>query len=493
MTAVSEGRVAMTASDAATTVRPERVWLHRYSKALVLVDSLSIVLAVGAAQLLRFGVPEAGHGYILVSLIVAACWMGALAINNSRSPRVIGAGVEEYRRVWRGTLAVFGGVAIVSMLFKLEIARGYLMIALPAGLSLLGLSRWLARRWVIREREKYGHCVTRVLVVGTPTTSRDLAVALSRDPACGYQVAGVWLPDGPPGNAVDVSCLGSFPSFGSDVSVLDALEATKSHVVAVAATDRLHGDGLRKLSWDLEKYDLDMLVAPGVVDVAGPRLHMRPVAGLPLVHVEKPQYNGAKRFQKRLFDLAVATLVLTVGSPLLIAIAITVKLTSKGPVFYRQERVGLNGKPFRMIKFRTMVDGADSMGHELLNLELLASQRDPMKFANDPRVTPFGAFLRRYSLDELPQFINVLRRDMSVVGPRPQVAREVESYDDLARRRLLVSPGITGLWQISGRSDLSWDDSIRLDLYYVENWSMAADFLIALKTAKAVFSHSGAY
>jgi exopolysaccharide biosynthesis polyprenyl glycosylphosphotransferase len=420
--------------------------------------------------------------------------MAALSINNSRSDRVVGAGAEEYRRVWLGTLWVFGGVAIVSMLFKLEIARGYLMLALPIGLILLTSSRWLARRVVARERKKFGHCITRVTVVGTPDASRDLALALGRAPGYGYQVAGIWLLDyGQTDEQMHLPGAGNVPIFSRNVCVSDAVTATNSHVVAVAATDRMIGDGLRKLSWELEKLDVDLLVAPGVVDVAGPRLHMRPVAGLPLIHVEKPRYHGAKRFQKRLFDISFSGLVLTLGAPLFIAIALAIKLTSNGPVFYRQERIGLDGEPFRVIKFRTMVDGADSLVHELLSLDLVASPRDPLKSVDDPRVTSVGRFLRRYSLDELPQFVNVFKRDMSVVGPRPQVAREVEIYDDHARRRLLVRPGITGLWQISGRSDLSWEDSIRLDLYYVENWSMAADLLIAAKTAKVVFSSAGAY
>jgi exopolysaccharide biosynthesis polyprenyl glycosylphosphotransferase len=321
-----------------------------------------------------------------------------------------------------------------------------------------------------------------------------LAVALSRAKGYGYRVAGIWLPDSDAnGQEKHIPEVGSVRTFGANVSVSDAVAATNSHVVAVAATDQFIGDGLRKLSWELEKLDVDLLVAPGVVDVAGPRLHMRPVAGLPLIHVEKPQYHGAKRFQKRLFDISFAGLVLVLGSPLFLAIALAIKLTSKGPVFYRQERIGMDGEPFRVIKFRTMVDGADALAHELMKLDLVASPRDPLKFVDDPRVTSVGRFLRKYSLDELPQFINVLTRDMSVVGPRPQVASEVENYDDHARRRLLVRPGITGLWQISGRSDLSWDDSIRLDLYYVENWSMTADLLIAAKTAKVVFSHTGAY
>jgi exopolysaccharide biosynthesis polyprenyl glycosylphosphotransferase len=317
---------------------------------------------------------------------------------------------------------------------------------------------------------------------------------LSSATGYGYQVAGIWIPEHTAvAEDMYIPELGAVPVYDSRVPVSDAVLATNSHIVAVASTDQFIGGGLGKLSWELEKLDIDLLVAPAVVDVAGPRLHMRPVAGLPLIHVEKPRYHGAKRFQKRFFDVSFSSAVLLLGSPLFLAIALAIKLTSKGPVFYRQERIGMDGEPFRVIKFRTMVDGADALAQELMNLDLVASPRDPLKFVDDPRVTSVGRFLRKYSLDELPQFINVLKRDMSVVGPRPQVASEVANYDDHARRRLLVRPGITGLWQVSGRSDLSWDDSIRLDLYYVENWSMVADLLIAVKTAKVVFSHTGAY
>ena len=219
---------------------------------------------------------------------------------------------------------------------------------------------------------------------------------------------------------------------------------------------------------------------------------MRPVAGHSLIHVEKPTYHGAKQFEKRLFDVVFSSLVLFFGLPVLVLIGLAVKLTSHGPVFYRQERIGADGRPFEMIKFRTMVDGADTMIGGLVSLN-----ESPggvlFKMQSDPRVTPIGRFLRKYSLDELPQFINVLKRDMSVVGPRPPLASEVKTYDDCTRRRLLVRPGITGLWQVSGRSDLSWEDSVRLDLFYVENWSMVADLLIAVKTVKVIVSHIGAY
>lgn len=286
--------------------------------------------------------------------------------------------------------------------------------------------------------------------------------------------------------------VGSIPTFGDESHVVRAVAATGSHAVAVTATERLNGRGIRDLSWELETLDIDLLVAPGVVDIAGPRLQMRPVCGLPLIHVEKPQYHGAKRFQKRLFDVTFSSAVLLFGMPILILVALAVKFTSQGPVFYRQERIGLDGKPFEMIKFRTMVVGADKMVHKLAALN--ESEGGVLfKIRDDPRVTRVGKILRRYSIDELPQFINVLKRDMSVVGPRPPLASEVKTYDDHTRRRLLVRPGITGLWQVSGRSDLSWEDSVRLDMFYVENWSMISDLLIAFKTVKAMLRPSGAY
>ncbi|MGE2728573.1 sugar transferase [Mycolicibacterium vaccae] len=473
-------------------------WQTGYARRLIAIDALGILVAIGLAQWLRFGAsaPDVASyrylDYTVVSVAIAAVWLTALSINHSRSPRVIGSGAEEYRRVVLATLAVFGGVAIVSMLFKMEIARGYLVIALPAGIVFLTFFRWSARLVVRHVRQKHGRCITRVLVVGSPTAVRDLTTSLAREPKSEYEVVGACIPGPLPRKKIDVPGVGTIPTFGDESHVVGAVTATNSHAVAVTATERLDGRGIRDLSWELEKLDIDLLVAPGVVDIAGPRLQMRPVAGLPLIHVEKPQYHGAKRFQKRLFDVLFSSAVLLFGSPVLLTVALAVKLTSKGPVFYRQERIGLDGRPFQMIKFRTMVDGADKMVDKLA--ELNESEGGVLfKIREDPRVTKVGKLLRKYSIDELPQFINVLKRDMSVVGPRPPLASEVKSYDDHVMRRLLVRPGITGLWQVSGRSDLSWDDTVRLDLFYVENWSMISDLLIALKTVKAMLRPSGAY
>ena len=475
-------------------------WQSTYARWLALTDLIAIVAAVGIAQWIRFGSAPSGGAlpllrnitYLEVSAAIALGWMAALTINGARSTRVIGSGVEEYRRVWWATISVFGTVAIISMLFKLELARGYLMVALPLGVLGLLVSRWVARRVVVQLRRQHGRCITRLLVVGSPQAVRDLTLGFSREPWSGYDVVGACIPGQYSRDGIGIPGFGTVPVLGNEESVARAVVASGSHAVAVAATEQFHGTGLRELSWELENLDVDLLVAPGVVDVAGPRLHMRPVAGLPLIHVEKPQYHGAKRFQKRAFDFAFSGLALLFGLPLLLLIALAVKLTSRGPVFYRQERIGLDGKPFEMIKFRTMVVGADAMLEEVAHL----NESDGgvlFKIRKDPRVTPLGRFLRKYSLDELPQFINAFTGEMSVVGPRPPLESEVASYDDHTMRRLLVKPGITGLWQVSGRSDLSWEDSVRLDMFYVENWSIMADIVIALKTARVVFNHSGSY
>ncbi|MGX9790280.1 sugar transferase [Mycobacterium sp. MMS18-G62] len=478
------------------------VWQRRYKWILVASDVVVVTLALAIAQVVRLGkpdqAPEAAWAYYSVfsyysvlSVYVAAIWLGLLAAYRTRSPRIVGAGVEEYRRVFSATLATVGVIAVVLMIFRPEYARGYLAVALPAGLLGLLLSRSLCRRILARQRRR-GKCVMSVLAVGDPRAVRSLVQSLQRGWSYGYSVVGVCLTGRSDGGTLEVPGVGTLPVLGDEGKVHDAILKTNADTVALTTTDHLGPEGVRELSWDLDKLGVDLVVSPGVVDVAGPRLTMRPVAGLPLIHVEKPQYSGTKKLQKRAFDIFVSFTVLLGALPVMLAAAIAIKLTSRGPVFYRSERIGLDGTPFQMIKFRTMVDGADKQIDSLVHInESVGGVL--FKIREDPRVTPVGRILRRYSIDELPQFINVLRRDMSVVGPRPPLRREVDTYNDQVRRRLLVLPGITGLWQVSGRSDLSWEDSVRLDLSYVENWSITNDLLIAAKTIRIVAAGSGAY
>jgi len=476
--------------------RNRRQWRDGYARKLFAVDTPIVVAAVAISYWLRFRVlPVTGYtdvDYPVVSTLFVIGWMSGLAACRTRSPRVIGDGVEEYRRVVGATMSVFGAIAIVSMLFKLEIARGYLAIALPLGLVGLLVGRVLARRAVARARRVHGAYITPVVAVGDVRAVTSMTKSMASADLSGYVVVGACITGGYGRDVLDVPDVGEIPVFGDESAVLSAVDHTQAETVALTATEHLGPSGIRDLSWELEKLDVDLIVSPGMADVAGPRLIMRPVAGLPLIHVEKPQYSGTQRFEKRAFDVLFSGLVLIMTLPLTMLIGLAIKLTSRGPMFYLSDRIGLDGEPFRMIKFRTMIVDADKQVEGLLSLNdsvggVLFKMRD------DPRVTPLGKILRRYSLDELPQFINVLLRDMSVVGPRPPLPCEVLSYDYQAKRRLLVRPGITGLWQVSGRSDLSWEESVRLDLFYVENWSMMADLLIVIKTVRAMLGHSGAY
>jgi len=283
------------------------------------------------------------------------------------------------------------------------------------------------------------------------------------------------------------------PVLGGLDNVAEIVRTSGADTVAITATASFGPSAVRKLSWELEDTDAELILAPALTNIAGPRIHTQPVAGLPLIHVDRPTYRGANRILKKSFDVAGSLLLVLLFSPVLLAVAAAIKLTSAGPVFFRQDRVGINGDIFRMIKFRSMVVDAESRLEKLQDENRDAGNVVLFKMKNDPRVTTVGRFIRRFSIDELPQLFNVVIGDMSLVGPRPPLKSEVDLYGDEARRRLLVKPGMTGLWQVSGRSDLTWDDTVRLDVYYVENWSITGDMVIIWKTAKAVVSSSGAY
>jgi exopolysaccharide biosynthesis polyprenyl glycosylphosphotransferase len=426
------------------------------------------------------------------SVLFSALWLSAIAIFHTRSIRVIGAGVDEYRRIISASFWTFGMIAMATLLARIFLARSYLAIALPVGTIGLLASRNLWRRYIAGQRTR-GKYLTKVVAIGDRKGVAHLAQELTRSPKDGYVVVGCGVPGYGPSRGKSLAAhTEEIPILGDEAHAIAAIGRCGADTVVVTHAEHFGVHGIRKLMWQLETMDVDLVVAPGVMDVAEGRLALRPVAGFPLLHVEKPQYQGTKCFQKRAFDFCFALAALIATAPLLIASAIAIKLTGKGPVFYRSERIGLDGKPFTMLKFRTMVDGADTHIDGLLPLNESAGGM-LFKIREDPRITPLGKALRRVSIDELPQFINVLRQDMSVVGPRPPLSREVAKYDGEVSRRLLVKTGVTGLWQVSGRSDLSWEESVRLDLSYVDNWSMAGDLLLVARTLKAVLARDGAY
>ena len=400
--------------------------------------------------------------------------------------RFIGVGSEEFRRAVVAALGVISFVGTFSWATRAEIARGYMVIALPAAtLATLAL-RYALRKHVHRLRAD-GRCVQRTLLVGRVSAVEDLAERLGLAQHHGYQVIGACLTphDGLPERR------GKVPVVGGLGDVEAAVRRTEADTVAVLACPELDGPALRRLAWDLEPTGADLVVAPTLVEVAGPRLSIRPVEGLPLLHVDQPTFTGARRLMKAGFDRCLAAAALLVLLPMLVVVAVAVKLDSPGPVLFRQVRVGRLGQEFTILKFRTMVADAERRMDEVLRLN--EGDGPLFKAHTDPRVTRVGALLRRTSLDELPQLVNILLGQMSLVGPRPHLAAEVALFGTDMTRRMLVKPGLTGLWQVSGRSDLTWDESVRVDLRYVENWSFMLDLAILWKTLFVVLRRRGAY
>lgn len=473
-------------------------WRRLHKRAIGIVDAIAVLWAMSGALILRFGTTQgqelittAGEPYIAVTLFLSAAWWAMLGFWGSRETFIMGYGTEEYKRLLSASFWLFGLVATVSYVFQLDTARGYIALALPAGVLSLLIGRVLMRSH-LRSQRREGKSSSKVLLIGGVHGVEHLARALRSQPMAGYRPVATYLPGTPPGTIADPSL--SLPNFGHEASVtsiLTAVTEARPDAVALSSGVPLPPRIIRELGWVLASRRVKLIMAPALTDVAGPRIHTQPVAGLPLIHVSTPNLGAGQRFLKRAFDLIGALVLLAALSPILLIVAIVVRLDSVGPVLFKQERVGAQGHHFKMFKFRSMVIDAEA---RLAALQDLSEGNGVMfKLRADPRITKAGRFLRRYSLDELPQLFNVVNGTMSLVGPRPPLPSEVELYQSHVRRRLMVRPGLTGLWQVSGRSLLSWDDTVRLDLYYVENWSIFGDIAILLKTFRAVVARQGAY
>ena len=487
------GALADTDSPTLPKLDPLAGFMHR----VVITDLLVIIWAVWGAELIRFGpdgqvaTASAGStqfldvGYDALTVLLILAWLLMLRFHGAYDHRLLGHGPEEYKAVAAGSFRLFTVVAIVSYLLRLEVARGYVAIALPAGMIGLFVSRWLWRKWLTLHRTA-GRMSGSVLVVGDREHLVDLIRALDSVPAAGYRVVAACCSD------ADQPYIGRVPVVGDESEAAEIAARIGVNTVACTPSRRFGAGGLRRLSWALEGQNIDLVVAPSLTDIAGPRVLTRPVAGLSLLHVEAPVFAGPKLAMKTVMDRLGAAALLALLSPLFAVIAFLVWRHDRGPVFFKHERIGKDGHVFSMFKFRTMVTNAESLLPSLLAES--GQEAAPLyKIPSDPRVTTVGTWLRRYSVDELPQLINVLRGEMSLVGPRPQVQFEVETYANDVRRRLLVKPGMTGLWQINGRSDMSWDEAVRFDLYYVENWSVMSDLMILWRTGRAVLYSTGAY
>ena len=452
-----------------------------YQRAVFVIDILAITASILAVVVLRpsdraANLPN-GISYVAVAFGISATWMLVLGFSGCYDRRVLGVGTEELRRIVVATMVTFGAVAITSYLLMAQVSRGFIVVTLPIGLAALIAGRLMARS-VLHRRRMSGQDLNRTLVVGDARQSDSIDKAFRKDPRGGYVAVAKMDP----------------PNLNLDswIDVLnDAVENYRLDAIALSMSDRITDEVVRRLSWKLEGQDVDLLVSPVLGDIAGPRLTFRPAAGLPLIHLDEPHLTGPKRFSKRLLDILMSLGLLIVMSPVMVLTAIAIKVSSRGPVIFSQIRVGQAGENFSILKFRTMIPDAAHLQSEVW--AQAAAEGMTSKSKRDPRLTPVGAFLRRWSLDELPQLFNVLGGSMSMVGPRPLQRVEADTLSEHADRRHLSRPGITGLWQVSGRSDTTWEERMRLDLYYVENWSPALDVVILLKTAKAVISGTGAY
>jgi exopolysaccharide biosynthesis polyprenyl glycosylphosphotransferase len=471
-------------------------WRVRTSRLLRSVDALVVAWAVTGAYIVRFGfAPDLGSmsnelAYGIFSLALIVAWWLMLGAWNSRQSRILGAGADEYRRVAGASLWLFGLVAIFSYVLRIDTARGYVGVALPVGLAGLLLSRWLLRQHLSVNRQT-GKSMSRLLILGGPGAVAHLAKSLRSVREAGYLPVAAYTPGSHGAQIEPESELPILGSAADTQSILEAIDRSGVDAVAVSAGVQLHPQILRHLGWELAARNVGLIMAPALTDIAGPRIHTQQIAGLPLIHVTTPALEGGQRVAKRLFDLIASALLIVLTSPIMAVVCLMIKADSRGPMLFKQERVGIEGTSFSMLKFRSMATDAED------RLAGLAERNEGngvlFKIKNDPRVTRSGGILRKYSLDELPQLFNIFAGAMSLVGPRPPLPQEVDAYEQHVRRRLLVKPGLTGLWQVSGRSNLSWQDSVRLDLYYVENWSLTGDLVIMLRTVRAVFHSTGAY
>lgn len=475
-------------------VHRRHVWERRYRRRVAITDTVIVLLSTllaGVIQLVsaRVYFLDAPWQFGRVAVLTAAIWLIMLSLFQTRARRVIGHGSEEYRRVAHATGMAFGILAIGFVIDQSQAIRTQLLVSLPLGIVALLLGRWVARRWLVRQRAA-GEFLSKAVVVGARSDVEYVIHAISGDNVAGYHIVGVSLEDNAAANTITIDGV-TYPAVGSPDSVHHVAALLEADAVIVASTPSNNADYMKDLSWKLEGTASELVMSSPLADVAGPRMSLRPVEGLPLIQVALPQFEGTPFIVKRAVDIAFSSLALVGVAILTPFIALAIKIDSRGPVLFRQTRVGRDGHTFTMMKFRSMAVDAEK---RLAELHAKNEAEGPLfKMQDDPRVTRVGKFLRRTSLDELPQFWNVFIGNMSIVGPRPPLPKETAEYESHTGRRLFIKPGITGPWQVGGRSDLTWDESVRLDLRYVENWSLTEDVLIMARTARAMVKPSGAY
>ena len=476
---------------------PIRAQKLKYTRRLLVTDFSAIVASIVLAAILNFEdllntfSSTEVEGFLRIQLNPAALswamgitWLLSLKYNGSRDNRIIGGGSDEYKRVFGSSLTVISLLALAALFLKLDVSRLFISFSLIFGTVFLIAGRWAWRQWLRNKREN-NQLKERVAIAGPAALIQELADKLAKDK------------QGPYAPALLIPLSGKLETnLKQEKDFSDPAETLRKHkldALIVVGTDTMSSKHLKQISWNMEKSNATLIVAPGLLEVAGPRVHTRPISGMPLIEIDTPKFTGGKYIIKQIFDITLALTALVVTAPIMLIAAIAVK-SDKGPVFFLQERHGKDGKLFKMIKFRSMKVGSEKL-HEQLKKQKQneLTNSNMFKDPEDPRITKVGKFIRKYSIDELPQIFNVLKGEMSMVGPRPPLPSEVKEYEKHVHRRLYVKPGITGIWQVSGRSALSWEETVRLDLSYVESWSILSDVTILLKTIRVVFTRDGAH
>lgn len=464
-------------------------WVASYRAILFVIDLLACAFAGFAA--IKLWPDKAQSGFFnqetliwIAIFVLPVAWVALLWMHGAYDGRCLGLGSDEYKRVVKALTTLTALVCFLAFTMKAPLSRLAVATVLPLTLASTLMVRFAARK-VLHGLRKRGMALQRVILVGTLGETLSVYRIASRNAHAGLLPVGICLTE----STREQPSL-PIPVTNGRVDVLQRVEDLRADAIAVCGSRGVESDELRRLAWQLEGTGIDLIVAPSLTNIAGPRIHIRPVEGLPLLHVEEPTISGVGWFAKALLDKVASALGLLVLSPLFLLLALFIKLSSPGPVFFRQERVGRGGETFNVWKFRSMYVDAEQRLADLLG----RNETDGLlfKMRDDPRITLIGRWMRRLSLDELPQLINVMVGDMSLVGPRPLAVRDSDVVGDV-RRRLLVRPGMTGLWQVSGRSNLSWEDAVRLDLYYVDNWSLMFDAMILWKTVFVVLRREGAY
>lgn len=465
-------------------------WYPRYRLAAAISDFMAVSVAAFSSVHFLYAPMQTTGGlvrlpYLWLAALIVVLWVSALGLASSRSRGSVGWGQDEYRLVLSTSLYLFAGLAIASYGLKSDLSRALFVTVLPLGITLLLIGRWLLRKCLHRFRAA-GRAVTRTVAIGTEESVLRVIHDTLRNRGIGYRVDAVC-----PVGGSTIKLRAQHPAVAI-ITRGDLEEAIKQHTYrAVIVAEGVGSQEGRELAWLMENRPIELMFLPRLIDVSGPRLLVKSVEGLSLVHVDLPKFTGWRQVLKRTFDILFSVFALILLSPVLAVIALLIKRDDGGPFMFRQQRIGRNGEPFIIHKFRTMCTDAEAKVDALIAAN--GGRALLFKVEDDPRITKIGKVLRKYSLDELPQFWTVLRGGMSIVGPRPQVAREVAEYSDVHHRRLLIKPGITGLWQVNGRSQLSPEESIRLDLRYVENWSLMGDVSIVMKTVAVVLRREGAY